>query len=106
MRFLPIAKVQSKAGAKKAAALDSVQRGQPIVQDRPIGMQEFDNRPIVSQDFFEETVSFARHRPLEEIVEIGIQLLVGNRRLEVAEAEPLTGHVREGTRISDRREEE
>ena len=72
---------------------DPVVPGQPLVEERVVGVEEVGDRPVVVDDRGEEQLDLAGHRQAERLVEAGEPAPVGAGQLEVPGLEPLAGEV-------------
>src|SRR5665213_2879311 len=78
---------------------DAVVLGEPFVEERVVGAQQVERAPVLADDALEEELGFRTERLPQRVVEVRKVLLHGNRRVEVAQEQPLSSE-----RLDERRE--
>ena len=66
---------------------------QPLVEDRPIGMDEFRDTSILGKHLAEERLRLLRHRPHQKRIKLAIQVRVGRGCIDLPQFEPLSREV-------------
>ncbi len=67
--------------------------GQPLVDERVVGVQQFDDAAIFADDGVEEQLHFAPHRLPQRVVEVGINQRQRTGALQAAQVQPLAREI-------------
>src|SRR5437764_12664945 len=73
---------------------DAIVLSQPLVEDRPVAVDELQQTAVALEYFLKEQVRLPEHGLANQIVVVAVQAHFRGRSKDVTQVEPLTGEIR------------